>query len=147
MRSFHAIEPDHLFIFHIRNDVPRRKGEIGNDVTLHGSRAATVAIAIKGDQMTYGIARCQWCLHFNRKLAREVAIGRTKQAFTLLPAEMDWLKQGRAPFWVSEPDPKLVFGAARGYAIRLVKRISLRAVENGYLRPTENMLDGEADTA
>ncbi len=132
MRSFHAIEPDHLFVFHTRRDMPPRKGEIGNDVKLRGSRAATVVIVIWGNEMAYGIARCQWCLSFNRKLAREVAIGRAKQVLGASACAVDWLKQGLRPFDTEIKDPKAVFQVARKFAIDLVSRISLRADQEGY---------------
>lgn len=131
MRSFHAIEPDHQFIFHTRNDIPPRKGEIGNDVELKGSRAATIAVLVKGTTVKYGVARCQWAYQFCRKLARDVAIGRAKQAFVYADP-MKWDKHGTIE-GVSLADPKEIYKAVRTSAVELIRAMSMRAEQNGYV--------------
>jgi hypothetical protein len=130
-RSFHAIVPMHSFVFHVRNDVPPKKGDIANDVTLHnGTRAATVVVMIKNGLVTFGIARCEWDYQFNKKLARSIATGRAKQAFTKDPALMrEWWKQSIHGELTKESGKDFWYEYARDHAIELVIRLTERSEE------------------
>jgi len=138
MRTFHAIVPDHLFIFHVRNDEKNPKGSIAGEVTLIGSRAATVAVIVFNHKIVYGIARCQWAYQFNRKLAREVATGRAKKAYAGMSKKIEWYNEGTLPNHDLGEDPKEIYKACRGNAIDLIKRVSLRAIQNGYAGPVDS---------
>jgi hypothetical protein len=132
MRAFHALEPDYQYVFHIRNDQLPRKGEIGNDIKLAGSKAATIVILKKDQRMVYGIGRCQWTYPFNRKLGRETATGRAKQALSGDVNPIDWMERGIAADFPGTMDPKEIYQMARNFAVELVNRISLRAAQNGF---------------
>jgi hypothetical protein len=145
MRGFHALKPDHLFVFHVRNDFPEiPKGNIGSEVKLAGSRAATVVVVVKSRILAYGIARCQWKFPFNRKLARKVATGRALQALgTSIKDPIHWENHGIAFGEVtSTMTEKDIYQISRKAAIRLIESLSSRAIMNGYnLHDEENMLD------
>lgn len=133
MRPFHAIEPDHEFVFHIRADIePHGKGDLGNQVKLVGSRAATIVVMNKGGITSYGVGRCQWEFPFNRKLGREVARGRAKQALYAPPSILDSSYRGRAIPLLAD-DPKEIFAIARNVALEIINKLNWRARANGYV--------------
>ena len=135
MRPFHTIEPDRTFVFHTRRDMAPRKGEIGNEVVLKGSRAATVVVMVQSQRMVYGVARCQWAFPFNRKLGREVATGRAKQALSR-PLQgsgklIAWTEYGIGDPIAAGSTDTAVYQLARNLAVHVVEMISRRAVANG----------------
>ena len=133
MRPFHTVVPDHEFVFHIRKDVPPRKGEIGNDVSLAGSRAATVAVVIKNHHVFYGLSKCQWEYQFCRKLGRHVALGRAMHAMSLFPErQASWTDRGWADHLGYDADAKAVYSHARAVAINIISGVSYLARAQGF---------------
>ncbi len=112
---------------------------------LFGSRAATVAIIIKGSCAAYGVARCQWRFQFCRKLAREVAIGRAKQAMGTKVSPMDWMEKGRSEPIKGTVDAKDLYATARKMAVGIIRRISTRAIQNGWHLEDQNFVLDKGD--
>ena len=128
-REFHAIVPEHSFTFHVRNDVPPKKGDLANEVPLHlGTRAATLVVMVSNGLVTYGIARCQWDYQFNKKLARSVASGRAKQAFIKHPSLMkEWWKQNIHDMPSKETGKDFWYSYCRAFAGGVIQRINERS--------------------
>jgi|GEM_PF-5695863 hypothetical protein len=128
-RAFHAIVPQNSFTFHLRNDIPPRKGDLTNDVVLHWStRSATIVICVKDNLISWGIARCEWGYQFCKKLARAVATGRAKQAFVKPAGTSDWYKQGVEPFPENIPAGKdEVYNVCREKARLLICKLNARS--------------------
>jgi hypothetical protein len=137
-RPFHAIIPQSLFVFHLRNDVPPKKGDLSNVAALTKDlRGTTVVVMIidgkQGSFVTWGIGRCEWGYQFNKKLARSVAIGRAKQAFVKDAEDMKWYEQGIEPFPGVGPEKDAMYTFSREMARRLIAKINNRAEEMALL--------------
>jgi hypothetical protein len=126
-RVFHAIVPQSSFVFHLRNDVPPKKGDLSNLISLHnGLRGITVVVMVYMGQLSWGIGRCEWGYQFNKKLARSVAIGRAKQAFTKDFEDMEWYEQGAESFPGVGDDKDALYNFSREKAYQLIKKINER---------------------
>lgn len=129
-RAFHAIVPDQLFVFHVRNDVAPRKGDLINEIALHDKlRGVTIVILVFNGNMAWGIGRCEWKDQFNKKLARAVATGRAKQAIGLAYSHsLNWLKQGIVPYPNGSKEYKEIYKTCRNYAGELIMKLTARAL-------------------